>query len=167
MPPRTSKKKSQRDRLLGRTRPTVTHNLRVDDDTDARALVEAAREALSLALMRIDDRAEQAQAEAEERLGKARDVLAACYEPVVIRAMEPKRFEALVAEHPARKDHDERWNEETFGRALFLASVVGELSREEWEQVLDEQCSEGEQNGLFLDAKLVNARMPDGSVPKD
>jgi hypothetical protein len=116
--------------------------------------------------MRMDDRAAETVTEAEAALEKARADLAACYEPVVIRALEPKRFEELVAEHPARKDRDERWNVETFPRALFLASVVGELSREEWETVLDEQCSEGEQNGLFLDAQVVNARMPDGTIPK-
>lgn len=163
MPP---KKKTQRDRLLSRSRPTTIHHLRVEDDTDARAAVEAAQEALGVARMRMDARATEAVTEAENTLEKARADLAACYEPVVIRAMEPRRFEDLVAQHPARDGKDERWNVETFPRALFLASVVGELSREEWEQVLDEQCSEGEQNGLFLDAQLVNARMPDGRVPK-
>lgn len=162
-----SKKKSQRDRLLGRTRPTVTHHLRVDDDTAARAAVEAAQEALGVAQMRMDDGAAEAVSAAEKALQAARDDLAGCYEPVVLRAMEPKKFELLVAEHPGRNGKDERWNVDTFPRALFLASVVGELSREEWEQLLDEQCSEGEQNGLFLDAQIVNARMPDGTIPKD
>lgn len=164
MPP---KKKTQRDRLLGRTRPTATHHLRVEDDTDARATVEAAQEALSIARMRLDDNTAKAVSEAEAALQQARARLADCYEPVVIKAMPPAKFEELVAEHPGRDGKDERWNVSTFPRALFLASVVGELSREEWEQVLDEQCSEGEQNGLFLDAQLVNARMPDGTIPKD
>lgn len=166
MPPR-SKKKSQRDRLKGRTRPSDKYYLLVEDDTDARAAVETAQEALGVARMRLDDRAGEAANEALAALEEARQRLADCYEPVLIRALEPRRFEELVAEHPARKDHDERWNKDTFPRELFLASVVGDMSREEWEQLLDEQCSEGEQNGLFLTAQLVNARMPDGTIPKD
>lgn len=167
MPPRSSKKKSQRDRLLGRTRPTLTHHLRVDDDTAARAAVEAAREQLAAAEMRFDPRAGEAVKEARAALEAAQGLLAECYEPVVLRAMPPKEFEELVAQHPARKDETERWNNDTFPRAAFLASVTGELSRTEWETVLDEQLSEGERNAICLDALRVNARMPDGTIPKD
>lgn len=167
MPPRSSKKKpSQRDRLMGRTRPSDTYHLPVEDDTDARAAVEAAREALSVAQMRLDERAAEAVGEAEAALADANERLAACYEPVLIRAMEPNQFEALAAEHPARKDRNERWNEETFPRALFFASVVGDMTSEDWAAFLTERCSEGERNGLYLTAKIVNARMPDGSIPK-
>lgn len=169
MPPRTSKKKTQRDRLMGRTRPSDTYHLPVGEDAErqlAADAVEAAQEALSTARMRLDDRAAEAIAEAEVALAQANEALADFYEPVVIRAMKPKEFELLVAEHPARKDHDERWNKDTFPTALFLESVVGEMSREDWEAVLDEQCSQGEQNGLFYMAQYVNARTPDGTIPK-
>lgn len=166
MPPR-SKKKTQRDRLMGRTRPTDSYHVLVDDDTAARGAVEAAQEALSIAQMRLDDRAAEAVTEAQAALEKARVELAACYEAIVMRAMEPKAFEALVTEHPARKDKEERWNAETFPRALFLASVIGEMTVEEWKTFLDKQCSEGEQTGLLLTAQLLNARTPDGTIPKD
>lgn len=151
---------------MGRTRPSDTYHLLVEDDTDARAAVEAALEALGTARMRLDDRAAEAVKEAEATLAEANERLAACYEPVKIRAMKPEEFELLAAEHPARKDEQERWNRLTFPRQLFLASVVGDMSREDWESTLDERCSEGEQNGLFVTAELVNARMPDGSIPK-
>lgn len=169
MPPRTSKKKTQRDRLMGRTRPSDTYHLPVGEDAEMRAAagaVEAAQEALSTARMRLDDRADEAATEAEGVLAQANAALAALYEPVVIRAMKPESFELLVAEHPARKDTDERWNKDTFPRALFLESVVGEMSREDWEAFLAEQCSQGEQNGLFYMAQYVNARTPDGTIPK-
>jgi hypothetical protein len=166
MPPR-SKKTSQRDRLTGRTRPSDTYHLLAEDDTAARAAVEAALEALGTARMRLDDRAAEAVSEAETALARANEALAACYEPVVIRAMHPKKFEELAAEHPPRKDQEERWNRDTFPRALFLDSVVGEMTREDWESFLEDgRCSDGEQNGLFLTAQLVNARIPDGSIPK-
>jgi hypothetical protein len=154
---------------MGRTRPSDTYHLPVGEDAEMRAAmeaVEAAQGALSTARMRFDDRAAEAVTEAEAALAQANAALAAFYEPVVIRAMKPGAFEELVAEHPAREGKDERWNKDTFLRALFLASVVGELSREDWETLLDEQCSEGEQNGLFYTAQLVNARTPDGTIPK-
>jgi hypothetical protein len=170
MPPRTSKKKtSQRDRLMGRTRPSDTYHLPVGDDAEMRAAadaVEAAQEALGTARMRFDDRAVEAVTEAEAALAQANEALAGLYEPIVIRAMKPEEFELLVAEHPAREGKNEAWNKDTFPRQLFLSSVVGELSREDWEEFLTEQCSEGERNGLQLTAQVVNARIPDGTIPK-
>ena len=168
MPPR-SKKTTQRDRLMSRTRPSDTYHLPVGDEAemrDATAAVETAQEALSVARMRFDDRAAVAVEEAQAALAQAGKALAALYEPVVIRAMKPAAFEQLVAEHPAREGKEERWNADTFPRALFLESVVGELTREEWESLLDEGCSEGEKTGMLLTAQLVNARTPDGTIPK-
>jgi hypothetical protein len=170
MPPRT-KKKTQRDRLMGSTRPSDTYHLPVGDDAEMRAAmeaVEAAQEVLSTARMRLDDRADEAVTEAEAALAEANEALAALYEPILIRAMHPKKFEELAAEHPPREGKNEAWNKDTFPRELFLHSADGDMTREDWETVLDEEgrVSGGEKNGLFLTAQVVNARIPDGSIPK-
>ncbi|MGI5232859.1 hypothetical protein [Actinoallomurus sp. CA-142502] len=165
-----TKKAGRRERLLARRRPTFDYQLAVEDDTAAVAELAAAKESLELARFREDDAAEQAVAEAEERLEKARAAVAACYEPVPLVALEPKAFEALRAkpEHAPREGEDEKWNAETFPRACFLASVdTADLSADEWAGFIDSNLSAGEKESLFLAAVGLNARWPSGSIPND
>lgn len=159
---------TQADRLRGRKRPVSIHHLLVEeDDTAARAAVSSASDALELAQLRADDGAAQAVKDAQKTLDKAQRALDACYEPVTIRALSPKAFEALVAEHPGRKDKEEAWNGDTFARALFLKCVEGDLTEQEWNVLLDEQCSNGERLAMLQEALNVNARWPSGAIPKD
>jgi len=161
-------KAGRRERLLARKRPSAPYQLAVVDDTDAVAELAAAKEALDTAGYRTDEGAEQAVADAEARLEKARAAVEACYEPVTLTAMLPEDFEALVAkpEHAAREGKDERWNATTFPRAAFLACVSTEdLSTEEWATFAAENLAQGERESLFLAAIALNARWPSGAVP--
>ena len=158
----------RRERLLARRRPTTIYQLAVEDDAAAVAELNAAKDALSTARFRTDEGAEQAAADAEQRLAEARAAVEACYEPVTLTALPPAEFEALVAkpEHAPRDGKDERWNAETFPRACFLACVdTGDLSADEWAEFVDGNLSQGEREALFLAAASVNARWPSGAVP--
>jgi hypothetical protein len=158
----------RRERLLARKRPTVPYQLAVVDDTDAVAELTAAKEALDTARYRADEGAEQAVTEAEARLEKARKAVEACYEPVPLTAMLPDEFEALAAkpEHAARDGKDERWNADTFPRAVFLECVDDDtLTVEEWATFAAENLAQGERESMFLAAVGLNARWPSGAVP--
>jgi hypothetical protein len=160
-------KKGRRERFLARRRPSVPYSLPLEDATDAVNELTAAKDALETARFRDDDRAEQAVAEAEERLEKARAAVAACYDTVRLTAMLPKDFEALVAKHPPRKDHDERWNDETFPKACFLKCIDDDvLTPEEWGEFVEANLSQGEREHLFRSAIALNARWPSGSIPE-
>lgn len=163
-----TKQARRRERLLARRRPTIDYQLAVVDDTEAVAELAAAKEALDVARFRDDEGAEQAVTDAEARLGKARSAVEACYEPVTLTALPPTDFEALVAkpEYAPREGKDERWNAETFPRAVFLACVdTGDLTTEEWVELVDVSLSQGERESLFLTAVGLNARWPSGSIP--
>jgi hypothetical protein len=166
---KTKTKAGRRERLLARKRPTFDYQFAVDDDTDAVAELNAAKEALDRAGFRDDDGAAQAVADAEARLAAARAAVEACYEPVTLTALLPADFEALVAlpEHAPREGKDEKWNGETFPRACFMACVdtSGDMSAEDWAAFATENVSAGERESLRLAAISLNARWPTGAVP--
>ena len=154
------------ERLKGRQRPTAVHHLLMDDDTAARAALALANQEWELSTLRTDTTDDEVAA-AKQAREAAQAAVDACYEPITMRAMPPTTFELLAAQHPARKDKpDERWNNDTFPRALFLMSVVGDMTNEEWVTFLDEQCSQGERTALGMAALNVNARWPSGDIPK-
>ena len=163
----TKKRAGQRERLLARKRPTVDYQLAIEDDTDAVAELNAAKEALDRAGFRADDLTEQDMADAEARLAAARTAVEACYEPIALTALLPAAFEALVAEHPPRDGKDEKWDGSTFPRACFLACVdtSGDMTAEDWGAFATENLAAGERESLFLVAISVNARWPSGAVP--
>lgn len=163
-----TRKAGRRERLLARRRPSIVYQLAVEDDTEARAEFDAAKDALNTAQFRTDDDAEQAVTEAQRRVTKARRSVEACYEPVTLTALAPAEFEALIAkpEYAPRDGKTEQWNAETFPKACFLACVdTGDLSVDEWEALVDGALSQGERESLFLAAVGVNARWPSGSIP--
>ena len=161
-----TKKAGRRERILARRRPSVAYELLVEDDTAAVAEMVAAKEALDVARFRTDDGAQQAVTDAEKRLEKAREDVAACYEAVPLIALPPAAFEALLAEHPPREDEDEKWNDLTFPRACFLACLDdSNVTPEEWAEFVDANVSQGEREHLFRTAMNLNARWPSGSIP--
>ena len=163
-----TRKAGRRERLLARKRPSFRYQLAVVDDTDAIAEMLAAKEVLDTAGYRTDDGAEQAVAAAETRLEKARTAVEACYETVTLTAMPPVDFEKLLAkpEYAARDGKDEKWNQDTFPPAVFLACVDDdELTSEEWATFTTENLAKGERESLFLAAVGINARWPSGAVP--
>ena len=164
----TTKKAGRRERFLARRRPTVDYQLAVLDDTDAVAELAAAKDAVDTARFREDDGAEQAVADAEGRLQRARTAVEECYEPVTLTALPPVEFEALVAkpEYAPRDGKGEKWNADTFPRACFLACVdTSGLSTQEWAEFVDGSLSQGEREALFMTAVGINARWPSGAVP--
>jgi hypothetical protein len=166
-------KAARRERLLGRKRRTLIYQLAVDEDADAVAELIEAKDALDTAQIAAEDlpadRADQLIGEAEARLQRAREAVAACYEPVPLTAMLPTEFEALAAkpEHVARDGREERWNEDTFPRAVFFEclSPDDDLSAEEWATLIDTSLASGERKHLFAVAVGLNSRMPSGSIP--
>ena len=166
---KTKTKAGRRERLLARKRPTVDYQLAVEDEADAVAELNAAKEALDQARFRDDDGAEQAIADAEARLDAARAAVDACYEPATLTALSPADFEAMIArpEYAPRDGKEEKWNGDTFPAAIFLACVdtSGDMSAEDWATLVTENVSAGERESLYLVAIGVNARWPTGSIP--
>jgi hypothetical protein len=163
-----TRKAGRRERLLARRRPSTVYQFAVEDDAEAVAELNAAKDAHNTAEFRTDDDAEQAVTEAGKRLTKARRAVEACYEPVTLTALPPAEFEALIAkpQHAPREGKSEQWNPDTFPRACFLACVdTADLSADEWEAFIDGSLSQGERDALFLAAVGVNARWPSGSIP--
>ncbi len=158
-------KVSRRDRLRSRPRPSVPYRFQIDDVTEpAKALIEAEL-ALRMAQARGADAAEIADLRKKQE--SAQKKFDACYEVIEITAMKPSDFEALIAEHPAREGTDDSsWNDDTFPRACFLACAPDDLSADEWDEFLSENCSDGEIGQLYQMALVINVRAPEKSVPK-
>ncbi|MEU8055715.1 hypothetical protein [Microbispora bryophytorum] len=155
---------SLKERLASRARPTFTYRLRVDDTADAEKALSDAYASFQFASISGDtnriDTAKKVVTDAEKALD-------ACYEPIVLTAMKPDEFEALVDGHPVRPNtDDEAWNMDTFPKACFLACAPADLSADEWEGFLSESCSDGERTALFNAAIAINVRIPDPTVPK-
>lgn len=159
-------------RLKSRKLPVAVYHLRAvdpDEEMAARDGVTSAEERHTAALMRSDEGAEAAIAKAQAEVDQAKAALADCYQEVRIQAQEPEEFERLLGlpEHKPRKGtEDTLWNNDTFGKTMFLVGVQGELTAEEWETEVFPQLSQAEKAGLFIKALNINARWVDGSVPK-
>lgn len=157
-------------RLRDKRRPTAYYDLQVDDPSGAMERLQSARKEAERAERVHGGDSEQcrsARAAAEE----ADEALRGCYERVWFRALPPARFERLLAEHPPTEEQrkEERlWNRDTLALPLILACVErGDLSEQEWTELLTEQCSQGERDHMFAVALVVNTRAPDVSlVPK-
>ncbi|WP_405149430.1 hypothetical protein OG589_14500 [Sphaerisporangium sp. NBC_01403] len=159
---------SLRERLLNRPRPMAAYPLRVDDDTQARKDMEQARTLLRLLQLQGESADESAVKAAKADLAKAEAALAACYEPVTLRAMPPDDFEALIALHKPREGTEETsWNLDTFPQACLMACVESDLTEAEWGQVWKEVLSQGERGELCTAAIRVNVRVPESTLPKD
>ncbi|MEV4096974.1 hypothetical protein [Streptosporangium saharense] len=158
---------SLRERLLARPRLADTCMLRVDDDAEARKELERARTFLRVLQFQGDAADESAVRAARADLERAEAAVAACYEPITLRAMRPGDFEALIALHRPREGTGDRaWNLETFPRACFQECVEADLTTAEWEQVWKEVLSQGERDELCTAAIRVNVRIPDSTLPK-
>lgn len=159
---------SLRDRLLNRPRPHTVYPLRVEDDTEARKTLEQARAHLRLLHAMGKGAEESAVDAAKQDVVTAEAAMAACYENVVLRALPPDEFEALVSEHKPREGTEDRaWNLDTFPRACLMACVESDLTEHEWGLVWANVLSLGERGDLGNAAIRVNVRVPDSTLPKD
>ncbi|MGW4426434.1 hypothetical protein [Streptosporangium sp. NPDC004631] len=129
----------------------------------AREALEEAEDALRIVQVTAEEGTPELVA-ATERVERARVTVAACYEPVIVVALDPPEYEALLAEHPP-KEEKAAWGP-GFGRALLLAGVQGDLDREEWAIFLDSRLSHGEQVEAYNLALAVNIRVLDPGIPK-
>ncbi|GAA4221550.1 hypothetical protein FHR32_005134 [Streptosporangium album] len=158
---------SLRDRLLHRPRPADTYPLRIDDDTEIRKELERVRMLGRLLQLQGEAADESAVRAAKADLAAAETAMAACYEPVVLRAMPPDAFEALIGEHKPRPDSEDKvWNLDTFPRAVLWECIESDLTEAEWDQVWREVLSNGERVELCNAAIRVNVRVPDSTLPK-
>ncbi len=154
---------SLRERLAQREPAREVWWLRIAPVAEvARARVDLEQAEGDLRIAEAVERSAQELAEARERVEGGRAVVAACFEPVEILALD-ETYEALLREHPPQQD-GAAWGP-AFGRALFLAGVQGELDREEWVVELG-KLSHGERVDAYNLAIAANVRTLDPGLPK-
>lgn len=143
-----------RERLNQRGRAETTFDLRIDDTTDARAELAEAYAGLD-----GDDPGTQ------QRLDTARRAVADCYETLRIVAVEPKKWDEMVAAHPSESDAAQP-DLGTFGPALLAASVDSDITEQEWaDYTTAGTLTSGEVEALYGVVIGLNRRVPDGRVP--
>lgn len=173
-----SPQRSQRERLLGRQRPTLPYRLLVDPDGVAKARADLASAQAELRQAQMRKAAASTVRAAEAKVRRAEAKVDACYETIMLRAVSPVRMEQLAAEHPAteeqmaaarveREQAVQRGEEpmpwpvyaDSFWPALLAecATEVG-MTAEEWAKFLAENLSSGELRGLRLALLNVNER---------
>jgi len=99
---------------------------------------------------------------AKQAVKRAEKTFESCWEKILLTAMPPDEFEDLKAEHPPtdeqlKKDPDLEYNKATFRPALLAACAEGGHSAEEWQDMLNQQFSDGERQELFTTALAINA----------
>lgn len=157
-----------RDRLRARQRPTTTYPLRVADTSEAERELRESQVAYRR-IARHGGEDDPAVRTAKERLDAAQAAFDACFEMITLVALAPADLEALLAAHPPKGDGDGLFNPDTYPRELFLACVEGhngDMTREDWEHVLDESCSYGERQELYVLVQALNTRGPSSAIPK-
>lgn len=149
-----------KDRLAERKRPSTIYQLRIDDDSAARAALEAALAYRSPTGSGDSGRVAAAQAEID-----------ACYETLTITALPPVEMEALLAAHPAtdaQRGKDKTvFNPDTFVAALLAACIDSDVTEADWQEYTTKgSMSTGETNALFAAAWEINYRDPSTSLKK-
>lgn len=146
---------SLKDRLATRKRPSITYQLRIDDDTVAQSELVAARVA--------DD---------EGRIVAAQSAVEACYEQVTITALPPAELEELLQANPPppAEQGKKLFNPVTFVPALLAVCVQADppVTEEDWaEFTTTGAMTAGEVAGLFNTAWELNYRIPDPNLGKE
>jgi hypothetical protein len=159
-----------RDRLRARQLPTTTVILA--GDRGAYAAAERELEAANRALLDEQARGSYDLAAERARVEVAQSALDELpVEKVVLRALPPSDWEALVEAHPPPESRPGAvWNVATFRAALLAASVVLPEGEDppDWDELTrDGHLTAGELNMLFDAAISLNARAPQVSTGKD
>lgn len=180
--PAAASEQSQRERLLGRPRPSLPYRLLVDPEglETANAELERARNQ-SRQTSRRSDSTEAQRRKAEKAAEKAQQAVDGCYETVTLRALPTAgdvTTEKLIAAHPPTQEQMARakaeresaqqqgrdlpslpdWNDDTFPSALLAACAETEMTEDDWREFLAEHVSDGEARGLWMAALAVNER---------
>lgn len=170
-------RQSQRERLLGRPRPSLPYRLLVDPDGAEKARAELAKvqEQTRQVLLKQAEGSPAYRA-AKKRRADAEALVDACYETVRLHALPPARFAELEAEHPPTAEQMERtkvereqakqraeelpgWPNyaESFWPAALAESADNGMSVDDWSAFLAEHVSGGESAGLRSALLNVNA----------
>lgn len=165
--------RSLRARLADKELPSITYNLRVADPAAAERNLHAAASAHRDVLIANDDLNSAAVRLSKRRLAAAEQAVADCYEPLVLRAIEPDLYEKLRDKHPPTEEQradGDMWNAETLRAPLIAATVVDDDPAEDpdawWSDFLSTKASSGERESLFGACLAVNeaARVSDPVV---
>lgn len=160
-----------RDRLLQRERPVAFYKCRVAPVEETLAAEEALA-AADTAVRRALASDQTAVQKAKKALAAAQKKRDACYEQLRLQALPPAEFEALADAYPdAPDDADDKTKiaaNEAYLHAVFLASVQGDLTEQEWTTFVRTNLSTGERNDLYNLGIAINGRVRalDPSVPK-
>lgn len=182
--PRTAAapQQSQRERLLGRRRPSTTYRLLVDVDN-----IGSAREALNKVeragrqTMLREQPSSAKHKRAEKQIADAQAAVDACYETIRLTALPMSgdvTWEALVAAHPPtaeqrgrakqerQKAHERgedmpawpTWDDDEFFPAALEACCDNGMTADDWRAFIAEHVNGGELVGLQLALIEVNTR---------
>lgn len=178
----TASRQSQRERLLGRPRPSLSYPLLVDPDGAQQARDEVDRvQREARQVMLREDKTSPAYKAARRQVEKAQQALDACYETIVLRALPTDgevTAEGLLAAYPptdkqveqARAEREQArqrgddlppWptcDEHAVLPVMLEASVDNGMSADDWRTFLAEHVSEGERRALWLACLTVNQR---------
>jgi hypothetical protein len=173
---------SQRDRLLGRPRPSLPYPLLVDPDRVETARAELARVQQRVRQVVLKEEPGNARyRRAEKSIRDAEAVVDGCYETLILRALPTRgevTTERLIAAHPptdaqmaAAKLEREKaktrgedlppwpdWDDDTLRPALLAACAEGGMSEQDWTEFLAGHVSDGEARALWLACLAVNER---------
>jgi hypothetical protein len=173
---------SQRERLLGRARPSLPYRLLLDADALAAAQAEQQRvERVARQVLIREDPGSVAHRKAEQQIAGAAAAVDACYETVVLRALPTVgevTVETLIDAHPptseqmaaAKAERDKArqrgdqppdwpsWDDRTFFPALLEACADNDMTAADWVAFFAKNVSDGERAGIQLAALAVNER---------
>src|SRR5690606_17136855 len=171
---------SQRDRLLGRPRPSMRYPLLVDAAGAQAAAGELERaQTIARRYMLAKGADSNEYKRASRKVQAAQSKLDDCYEMLLLQALPPDELEALAAAHPptaeqmeaARRERDEAqrrgeepppWpvvNDATYYPELLArCAVEAGMSADDWSRFLAENVSDGERRALCLAVSAINAR---------
>lgn len=161
---------SLRDRLRQRQLPHTTVSLRVDFSPEA----DLAEQELRNALLELSVAQANGQdvTEVDTRVVAAQAAVDRCFEQLTVNALPPADMEALVAAHPPtpaqrQQDPSVAWNETTFRPAILAACVQGDLTEDDWAELITKGVfTLGEVKALVNAVMVVNDRSPDVLVGK-
>lgn len=161
---------SLRERARGKQRGSLRYRLAVEDPWPAERVLADAEADLEVARGESEEPDPQKVALAEKAVEQAKAARDACYEVITLRAMQPTKYEKLMAAHPPTEEQKARnpdaiYNAETLAAPILAASVEGDMTEADWQEFLD-NSSLGEANSLIQACVIVNIRAPDPNVGK-
>jgi hypothetical protein len=159
--------RSPRERLLGRPRPSLPYPILVVDPTAARAELQQVERRVRQDMLRHGEGSDAYQAAAAD-LAAAQAAVDACYERVVLTAMEPAAYEQLKADHPPTAEQQAAakaagelpldCDTASFVPAVLAASGEPQMPAEDWTELLERRMSDGERQELRVVVLGLNER---------